>query len=69
MLNKDGEMGHPCLTHVLIFMGCVNVTSSFICTPMFSYTFIITVRNGLGIFLSCEILNSRVLLTSSKAFS
>ena len=69
MLNKVGKRRQPCQTPVLTFIGCANVTSTFIFILLLSYNFITAVSNVLGIFILCKILNSHRLLTSSKAFS
>jgi hypothetical protein len=69
MLSTVGESGQPCHTPLLTFIGCVYEVSSLIFILLFSCIFIIALRNGWGIFLSCTIPNSNSLHTSSKAFS
>jgi hypothetical protein len=68
MLNPVGETGQPCRNPLLSFIGSVNVGSSFNFISLFSNIFIPAVTNGLGIFLSCKMLNSSGRLSSSKAF-
>jgi hypothetical protein len=58
MLNKFGESGQLFGNPLLIFIGRVNVASSFIFITFFSCIFITAVSNGLGIFISnCNTFN------------
>ena len=58
MLSKVGEIWQPFRGPLLIFIGCVNLASSFILITFFSCVFITAVSNGLGIFIfNCIIFN------------